>query len=380
MNKELGAYYTDTTTIDRLIRPLFLDDLYSEFEEQKDDEGLKEFHKKISSLGFLDPAAGSGNILKYIYECLVELEKEILKKIPGEPELVSKKQFYGFEINTGECQFDCNIYYCDALLADWDELIPKEKINYIVGNPPYIGYHLQTKEQKAAMKKVYVDENGKTYKKAGKLDYCAGWLYKASQYMVDTDIRTAYIMTSSVCQGEQMPNIWQPLYDLFDIHIDYCWRPFAWDGEDKAKVVVIIVGLSCAENNKDKIIYGFEGKPPVITQTKAENINPYLFDGPNILVHGRREVLCEDIPKAVSGYQPTDGGYLLLNEWERNNISSLCEMADLGINTADIHSIKDITREIVLQYWTRKYEDAIKCGYYGPACDVILEAIKKLKI
>lgn len=128
----------------------------------------------------------------------------------------------------------------NALRVDWESVVPKSKLNYIMGNPPFVGYSLQSKSQKDDILSVYVDEKGKPYKTAGKIDYVAGWYYKAAKLMQNTPIRTAFVSTNSITQGEQVAGVWKPLYDQFGIHIDFAHRTFRWDSEASLKPKCIV--------------------------------------------------------------------------------------------------------------------------------------------
>ena len=138
----------------------------------------------------------------------------------------------------------------NALQLDWEDVVPKNQLSYIMGNPPFIGYSLQSKEQKNDILSIYMDEKGKPYKTAGKIDYVAGWYFKASKFMQGTAIRTAFVSTNSITQGEQVAGVWKPLYERFGIHIDFAHRTFRWDSEAslKAHVHCVIVGFSVAQN------------------------------------------------------------------------------------------------------------------------------------
>lgn len=242
----------------------------------------------------IDPAAGSGNFLTETYLSLRRLENEALYEenhgqmllgVNGKynPIQVSIGQFYGIEINDfavtvaktalwiAESQMMqeteklmqinlnflplksyANIVEGNALRIDWESVVPKEKLNYIMGNPPFVGYSLQSKEQKSDILSIYVDEKGKSYKTAGKIDYVAGWYFKATMLMIGTEIRTAFVSTNSITQGEQVAGVWKPLYDRFGIHIDFAHRTFQWDSEAslKAHVHCVIVGFSIAEKKQ----------------------------------------------------------------------------------------------------------------------------------
>lgn len=188
------------------------------------------------------------------------------------------------------------------------------KFDYIMGNPPFVGYSLQSKEQKEDILSIYVDEKGKPYKTAGKIDYVAGWYWKSSQLMETAakhgrTIRTALVSTNSITQGEQVASVWKPLYDRFDIHIDFAWRTFRWDSESKqqAHVHCVIVGFSHAKNDKKRKIFS---KDTIFT---VSNINSYLIDAPTIFVESRKVSLCS-VPEMTTGNRPADGGNLIIEE------------------------------------------------------------------
>ena len=183
-------------------------------------------------------------------------------------------------------------------------------------NPPFVGYSLQSKEQKADMLATYIDENGKPYKKAGKIDYVSGWYFKAAEYMNGTNVKTAFVSTNSITQGEQVADIWEPLYHRFGIHIDFAYRTFRWDSEstNKAHVHVVIIGFSACENSSSpKTIYT-DGQ-----SKNVNHINPYLMDADDVFIDSRTSALC-DIPPLISGNRPADGGHLILEENERDEI------------------------------------------------------------
>lgn len=354
-----GMHYTSIENIHKVIDPLFLYDLRNEFakiqEEQvknRRKQKLEAFQKKLASLTFLDPACGSGNFLTETYISLRRLENEVIRLLTGgemvlgefyNPIQVSINQFYGIEINDfavsvaktalwiAESQMmketedivhmtidflplKTNAYIVEgnALRIDWESVVPKEKLNFIMGNPPFAGYSLQSKEQKADMLSIYVDEKGKPYKTAGKIDYVAAWYFKASVLMQGTTIRAALVSTNSITQGEQVAGVWKPLYERFGVHIDFAHRTFRWDSEAsiKAHVHCVIVGFSCAPSTKDKYLY--DEKP-----VRAENINFYLNDAPNIFVTSRKDTLCE-IPEMITGNRPADGGALIIEKEDYN--------------------------------------------------------------
>lgn len=200
-----------------------------------------------------------------------------------------------------------NIAEGNALQLTWANVVPRHELNYMMGNPPFIGYSLQSKAQKEDILSIYADENGKPYKTAGKIDYVSGWYFKAAQLMQGTAIRTAFVSTNSITQGEQVASVWKPLYDRFGIHIDFAHRTFRWDSEAsiKAHVHCVIVGFSCAPNLASKRIYTTERYQDV------KNINPYLLDAPNVFIDSRTSSIC-NVPQMVYGNKPTDGGFLFL--------------------------------------------------------------------
>lgn len=179
--------------------------------------------------------------------------------------------------------------------------------DYIMGNPPFLGYSLQNKRQKDDILDTFIDKNGKTYKSAGKLDYVSGWFYKASKYIKGTKCRVAFVSTNSISQGEQVAAVWNPLKELFDIHIDFAYRTFRWDSDssDKAHVHVVIIGFSYDKSYINRII--FDGN----YATKVNTINTYLLNAPDICIESRKIPLCQ-VPEMVTGNRPADGGYLII--------------------------------------------------------------------
>ncbi len=357
-----GMHYTSIENIHKVIDPLFLDDLRRELADIKDikvnktrEARLNEYRKKLSGLVFLDPACGSGNFLTETYLSLRRLENEAIEAVTqgqiildsGDIIRVSIGQFYGIEINDfavtvaktalwiAESQMMketediihmnldflplvsyANIVEGNALRTDWETVVPKNKLNYIMGNPPFVGYSLQTAEQKQDILSIYIDESGKPYKTAGKIDYVAGWYFKAAALMQDTSIRSAFVSTNSITQGEQVAGVWKPLFDRFGIHIDFAHRTFRWDSEAniKAHVHCVIVGFSIAENAKPRELYSSERMQLV------KNINAYLIEAPDVFIDSRGTSVCK-VPTMVYGNKPTDGGYLFLSSEEYDMLS-----------------------------------------------------------
>ena len=355
-----GMHYTSIENIHKVIDPLFLDELREEFDTIKSlkvakvrNDKADAFREKLSKLTFFDPACGSGNFLTETYISLRRLENEALKLIFadqivldfGDIIKVSIGQFYGIEINDfavtvaktalwiAESQMMheteeilntnldflplksyANIVEGNALRIDWESVVPKDKLDYIMGNPPFVGYSLQNEDQKKDILSIYVDEKGKPYKTAGKIDYVSGWYFKAAALMENTTIRTAFVSTNSITQGEQVAGVWKPLYDRFNIHIDFAHRTFRWDSEAsiKAHVHCVIVGFSTAPNYKQKQLYSSERFQLV------DNINFYLIEAPTVFLESISKPLCT-VPAMRSGGKPVEGGHLIFTEQEKND-------------------------------------------------------------
>ena len=364
-----GMHYTSIENIHKVIDPLFLNGLKAELEEIKRipvertrEARLAAYQDKLAGLTFLDPACGSGNFLTESYISLRRLENDALRCQTDQitmgdfanPIQVSIHQFYGIEINDFAAtvaktalwiaesqmlketedivahQIDflplksyANITEANALRLDWETVIPKGKLNYIMGNPPFVGYSLQSKEQKEDILSIYVDEKGKPYKTAGKIDYVSGWYFKASQYMQDTPIRTAFVSTNSITQGEQVAGVWKPLYDRFGIHIDFAHRTFRWDSEAslKAHVHCVIVGFSVAENKAIRQLFTSE------RMQEVETINAYLLPADNVFIEGRTKPIC-NVPILQNGGKPTEGGFLILTADEKEELLKTTPLAE----------------------------------------------------
>ena len=350
-----GMHYTSIENIHKVIDPLFLDKLKTEFDEicaipieRSRTAKLRTFQRKLASLTFLDPACGSGNFLTETYLSLRRLENKILVELSHgqvtmysaseSPIQVSISQFYGIEINDfavtvaktalwiAESQMmketekillvpleflplktNAFIVEGNALRVDWESVVSKSKLNYIMGNPPFIGYSLQSKEQKSDILSTYVDEKGNSYKTAGKIDYVAGWYFKAAELMRGTAVHTAFVSTNSITQGEQVAGVWKPLFERFNIHIDFAYQTFRWDSEASAKAHVhcVIIGFSTLSNLSKRQLY-CGNRVQFVT-----NINAYLLPTENIFIEGRTTPIC-NVPILQNGGKPTEGGNLIL--------------------------------------------------------------------
>lgn len=349
-----GMHYTSIENIHKVIDPLFLDELRKELTEietiavdKTRVRKLEEYRLKLATLTFLDPACGSGNFLTETYLSLRRLENEALNYIYngqivlGFDDLikVSIGQFYGIEINDfavtvaktalwiAESQMMketeeivkinleflplrsyANIVEGNALTLDWESLVPKDKLNYIMGNPPFVGGMMAKKEQKEDMLSVIGNIKG-----LGELDYVAAWYYKATKYIVDTHIEVAFVSTNSICQGQQAVTLWKPLFEK-GVRIQFAHRSFIWDSEAKVKAHVhcVIVCFSLHDRAKKAIFFNDMVK-------YVKNINSYLMEAPDIFIESRTTPLC-DVPKIRFGSMPRDGGGFILSDEEKNEL------------------------------------------------------------
>lgn len=348
-----GMHYTSIENIHKVIDPLFLDALKAELNEicenpieRTKNAKLRAFQRKLAGLKFLDPACGSGNFLTETYLSLRRLENKILLELSHgqvtmytaseSPIQVSISQFYGIEINDfavtvaktalwiAESQMmketekillvpldflplKTNAYIVEgnALRTDWESVVPKSELNYIMGNPPFVGARLMDKAQKDDINHIFAG-----WKNAGNLDYVCCWYKKAADIMQSTAIRTALVSTNSVSQGESVANLWKPLF-ADGVHIDFAYRTFRWDSEAKSKAHVhcVIIGFSTAVNPAERRIYSGE------RYQVAKNINGYLLDGDNVFIESRNKPLC-NVPEIGMGNQPIDNGQYLFEKDE----------------------------------------------------------------
>lgn len=341
-----GMHYTSIENIHKVIDPLFLDDLRAELDDIKAipvdktrNKQLRQFQTKLAGLTFLDPACGSGNFLTETYLSLRRLENEVIDALlygqvilgqVTDPIRVSIGQFYGIEINDfavtvaktalwiAESQMMqeteklvrhtldflplrsyANIVEGNALRMDWESVVPKSRLNYIMGNPPFVGARIMDAGQKADVSIIF-----EKWKNIGNLDYVACWYKKAADLMQGTATRAALVSTNSIVQGEMVSTLWKPLFEA-GVHIDFGHRTFQWDSEAKLKAHVhcVIVGFSIEANCRSKVIYSAD-RPQ-----EAQNINAYLVNGPNVFVESRKKPI-SDVSEMVFGSMPNDGGNL----------------------------------------------------------------------
>lgn len=348
-----GMHYTSIENIHKLIDPLFLNELRTELEDVKKlkqpatlKRRAEAFQDKLAGLTFLDPACGSGNFLTETYLSLRKLENDAIRLIYGDQSMlalekqiikVSIQQFYGFEINDfavsvgktalwiAESQMMeetksivyvnidflplktyTNITEGNALRLSWSKLVPANQLNYIIGNPPFNGARLMSKVQKEDLLQVDSQIDG-----IGSLDYVAGWYLKAAQIMQGHSIRTAFVSTNSITQGEQVEILWKPMLERYGMHIDFAYHTFKWTSEakEKASVFCVIIGFSKTATRR-KVVYSSSGQPEIVT-----HINPYLVDAEDAFVKNRSKPLCS-VPPISIGNLPIDGGNYLFEKDE----------------------------------------------------------------
>jgi hypothetical protein len=209
------------------------------------------------------------------------------------------------------------IHEGNALRIDWNDIIPSYKLSYIMGNPPFVGGMYMKPSQKSDLTSVCVDKNGIPFSKVGKLDYVSGWYVKTSQFIESTSIRVAFVSTNSITQGEQVACLWKPLFEQYNVQIDFAYQTFVWENESSsiARVHCVIIGFSSHESVKEKRIY-INNTYKVVT-----NINAYLMGAPTVFVESRNTTLCK-IPQIHFGSMPRDGGWFILDENQKNDLIS----------------------------------------------------------
>lgn len=355
-----GMHYTSPENIHKVIDPLFLDGLKEELDEilakqnpSARTRALRAYHDKLGRLTFLDPACGSGNFLTETYVCLRRLENTVLMELQrgGQSEIsfeeaegespvkVTLANFHGIEVNDFACcvartalwiaekQADINtakvvkrvydelplreygtIIHGNSLRIDWADAVPALGLDFIIGNPPFIGYSNLNDAQKADRAEIFG-------KPGGVLDYVACWHRKAADFTRGSHTRCAFVSTNSICQGQQVEPLWKPLFDD-GVEIDFAHKTFVWNSEatDEAHVHVVIVGFS-REKIAKKTIFDGDGA------READNISGYLSATPSLFIARRSSPIC-DAPKMIRGCQPTDNGQLILDQAERDELVS----------------------------------------------------------
>lgn len=366
--RNLGAHYTSEKNILKLICPLFLDELRAEFDKVKNNRNrLFEFHKKLRTLTFLDPACGCGNFLVIAYRELRLLELDVLRASTGDARSyslaldlhgflsVGVDQFHGIEIEEFPSQIaqvalwlmdhqmnlkvseEFGLYFAripletsphivhdNALRLDWETLVPRERLTYILGNPPFVGAKYLDDAQRTEVQAVFAGiPNG------GLLDFVAAWYVQAARFMAlapesvpgvadaPRPVRAAFVSTNSICQGEQVGALWGWLLAR-GIRIHFAHRTFQWRNEARgvAAVHCVIIGFGVGDR-ADKTIYDYadiRGEPHA---TPARNINPYLVDAPDLVVANRSAPICA-VPEIGIGNKPIDGGHYLFTPEEKD--------------------------------------------------------------
>lgn len=382
LRRELGSHFTSETNVKKVINSLFMDELWEEYNKSKrNPKKLEQLNNKIGQIKIFDPACGSGNFLIIAYRELRLLEYEILKTLREEDQIpiehyfegsltkIKLKNFYGIEIlefpskiaqvamwivehqmnqkykrkfNIDHVDLplksSVNIYNTNALQIDWKEILKPTDDVYILGNPPFIGKQLQTKEQKEDLKSVFkkpqflveqlqnneqkedIKKRLKKYEKIGILDYVTCWYKKAAEYIQNTQIEVGFVSTNSIIQGEQAVLLWKILLDDYAICINFAHQSFKWGNEVKKKagVYVVIIGFSLISKDK-KYLFTYEKPDSLPVKHEVKRINNYLMDYENTILEIRRKPLCE-IEPIKFGSMPNDDGNLILSDEEKESI------------------------------------------------------------
>jgi hypothetical protein len=354
---DLGAHYTSEQNILKLIHPFFLDNLWDEFNKiKKQSKGAKKhnlilFHNTLCHLKFLDPACGCGNFLVVSYRELRLLEIELIKEILCDEKIldielmvrVNVDQFYGIEIeefpariaqtalwlmdhlmnNQASAAFgiyivripltaSATIVNANSLTTDWETIVPKNELSYILGNPPFLGASVMNQKQKKELENVFNYLKG-----CNSLDYVTCWYIKALEYIRNTNIEVSFVSTNSICQGEQVPILWPELINKHGIKLNFAHQTFKWSNEARGKAAVycVIIGFSL-NDRKEKKLYHYATVSGEAIEAKASQISPYLVDCEPIIVMKRTDPLVK-VPRMVYGSKPTDGGNLIFTEEEK---------------------------------------------------------------
>ena len=356
--RELGEHYTSETNILKIIKPLFLDTLWEEFEKirkLKSDirtHRLLEFHTKLRQLKLLDPACGCGNFLVVSYRELRLLEIEVLAEYMQTQQVfdiellirVNVDQFFGMEIEEFPARIaqtalwlmdhlmnkkveimfgkykpripltaSPTIVIGNALSIDWETIVPKDQLSYILGNPPFLGSKIMNDLQRKEVTTIFSG-----VKNCGILDYVTCWYGKATEYIKGTEIECAFVSTNSICQGEQVPVLWPELMNKHGVKINFAHQTFKWSNEARGKAAVYCVIIGFSLTNRDtKIIYQYAAVTSEPMETSAKQINAYLIDSDNIFIESRTNPIC-NVPEIGIGNKPIDDGNYLFTEDEKD--------------------------------------------------------------
>jgi len=358
--RSLGAHYTEETNIMKVIKSLFLDELWEEFERAKNNQKrLDQLHDKLSNLRFMDPACGCGNFLVIAYREIRLLEIEILKRKLGGHQVqqvldvthlsrINVNQFFGIEIEEFPAQIaqlslwlmdhqmnmilssTFGLYYArlplktkpqircaNALTLDWKQIVRPDELSFILGNPPFVGSKFQTDEQKKEVALIFNDS-----KDSGILDYVTAWYVKAAEYIQDTDIKVGFVSTNSITQGEQVGPLWNVLLNKYSIKIHFAHRTFRWSSQARGKAAVhcVIIGFACIPPLQ-LAIFDYETPESEARKSVVRHINPYLVEAPDVLLFNRAKPIC-DVEEIGIGNKPIDNGNYLFTKKEMDEFVS----------------------------------------------------------
>jgi hypothetical protein len=365
--RQIGAHYTSERDILKVIRPLFLDELRAEFARSRNSRPkLDEFHRRLGSLRFLDPACGCGNFLVIAYRELRLLEMDVLEALDTlRPDQTAREhfldisglvrvdvdQFYGIEIAEFPARIaetalwlmdhqmntrlseragrsfqrlpltkSATIVVGNALRLDWKTVLPPEQCSYVLGNPPFVGKKARTAEQIQDVDVVFG-----SLRAVGSLDYVACWYRKAAEYIRETRIVVGFVSTNSITQGEQVGILWPHLFSAWSVRLHFAHRTFPWQSEarGKAHVHVVIIGFG-AFDAPVKRLYDYDGEAPTVSEVR--NISPYLVEGSDRALANRASPLCS-VPEMQFGNMPNDDGHLLLTDADKDRLLAACPAA-----------------------------------------------------
>lgn len=355
--RDLGAHYTSEQNILKALGPLFLDDLNAEFEKVKRDrKRLVAFQQKLARIKILDPACGCGNFLVIAYRELRKIELDVLREVYKSASsgmldvssivFVDVDQLYGIELEEFPAQIAQvslwmadhqmnlkvseafgqyfarlplkkapNILHDNALTLDWSTVVAPTELTYIVGNPPFLGHHLQSAEQKQQMLTTF-GEDGPS---AGVMDFVSAWYCKAAAFIQNTPIKVAFVSTNSITQGEQVGILWRSLMRRFPVYIHFAHKTFKWSSEARGKAAVycVIIGFAATDND-NKVLYEYDSPDGDPHAVAAKSINAYLVDGPWVLLENRSKNMF-GMPEMMYGSKPTDDGNYLFTDQEKKD-------------------------------------------------------------